>query len=65
MLTVLCVISDMPPTLLTALSTRDHSCTIKVKVLRLWDSMNLSTIEVMSVDMVLADKKVRLLSVYN
>ena len=65
MLTVLCVISDMPPTLLTALSTRDDSCTIKVKVLRLWDSMNLSTNEVMSVDMVLADKKVRLLSVYN
>ena len=59
-------LTDMSPTLLSALSTRNESCTIKVKVLRLWDSINLSTNEVISVDTILADKKVQLLlAVYN
>jgi hypothetical protein len=57
--------TGMKPTLLSALSTENESWTIKVKVLRLWDSINLSTNEVISADMILADKKVRLLSVYN
>ena len=57
--------TDMPPTLLSELSTRDESRTVKVKVLRIWDSLNLSTNEVITVDMILADKKVHLLRVYN
>ena len=55
----------MSPTLLSALSTRDESWTVKVKVLRIWDSLNLSTNEVITVDMILADKKVDLLRVDN
>ncbi|KAM0851234.1 hypothetical protein ACQ4PT_052565 [Festuca glaucescens] len=50
----------MKPTLLSALSRGNESWTIKVKVLRLWDSINLSTNEVISADMILADKKVTL-----
>jgi hypothetical protein len=53
----------MAPTLLCALSTRGDPPTIKVKVLRIWDSINLSTNEVISVDMILTDKKVWLLSI--
>jgi hypothetical protein len=53
----------MAPTLLSALSTRGDPPTIKVKVLRIWDSVNLSTNEVISVDMILTDKKVWLLSI--
>ena len=55
----------MAPILLSALSTRNEAWTIKVKVLRIWDSINLSTNEVISVDMILADKKVWLLSLYD
>jgi hypothetical protein len=54
----------MAPTLLSALSTRGDPPTIKVKVLRIWDSVNLSTNEIISVDMILTDKKVCLLSIY-
>ena len=55
----------MAPTLLSALSTKNGAGTIKVKVLRLWDSLNLSTNELISADMILADKKVQFLMMYN
>ena len=57
----------MAPTLLSALTTKTESCTIKVKVLRLWDATNLSTNEHISTDMILSDKKVQSLdiSIYN
>ena len=55
----------MAPTLLSALSTKNGAWTIKVKVLRLWDSLNLSTNELISADMILADKKVQFLMMYN
>jgi hypothetical protein len=61
----LLALTGMKPSLLSALSTGNESCAIKVKVLRLWDSINLSTNEVISADMILADKKVNLLSLYN
>jgi hypothetical protein len=56
--------SDMAPTLLSALSTRNEAWTIKVKVLRIWDSINLSNNEVISVDMILAEKKVWILPLF-
>jgi hypothetical protein len=57
---------NMAPTLLNALSARAEGCTIKVKVLRLWDAINLSTNEHISTDMILSDKKVYLfhISIY-
>jgi hypothetical protein len=48
----------MAPTLLNALTTRTQAWTIKVKVLRIWDAINLLTNEHISTDMVLLDKKV-------
>ena len=49
---------SMAPTLLNALTTVTEAWTIKVKVLRLWDAINLSTNEHISTDMILIDKKV-------
>ena len=45
---------------LNALSTKQQSCSIKVKVMRLWESINTKTDELMSMDMVLMDDKVYL-----
>jgi len=35
-----------------------QTCNIKVKVIRLWDSINPSTDELISIDMILMDEKV-------
>ena len=53
----------MAYTPLNALTTRNETWTIKVKVLRLWDEINLSTNELISIDMILLDKKVQVLHI--
>ncbi|TVT97486.1 hypothetical protein EJB05_57267 [Eragrostis curvula] len=42
---------------LNELTTKVQSCSIKVKVIRLWDSINNKTEELMSLDMILMDEK--------
>jgi hypothetical protein len=43
---------------LSALTTGVQTCTIKVKVIRLWESINNKTDELMSLDMIFIDEKV-------
>jgi hypothetical protein len=43
---------------LSALTTGVQTCTIKVKVIRLWESINNKTGELMSLDMIFIDEKV-------
>jgi hypothetical protein len=43
---------------LSALTTEVQACTIKVKLIRMWDSINNKTDELMSLDMILMDEKV-------
>jgi hypothetical protein len=45
---------------LSALTTEVQRCTIKVKLIRMWDSINNKTDELMSLDMILMDEKVNL-----
>ena len=40
------------------LTTSGQTCNIKVKVIRLWDSINPSTEELITIDMILMDEKV-------
>jgi hypothetical protein len=44
--------------LLSDLSTKQQTCAVKVKVMRLWESINNRTGELMSLDMILMDEKV-------
>jgi hypothetical protein len=44
--------------LLSDLSTKQQTCTVKVKVMRLWKSINNRTGELMSLDMILMDENV-------
>jgi hypothetical protein len=44
--------------LLSDLSTKQQTWTVKVKVMRLWESINNRTRELMSLDMILMDEKV-------
>jgi hypothetical protein len=44
--------------LLSDLSTKQQTCTVKVKVMRLSESINNRTGELMSLDMILMDQKV-------
>ena len=43
---------------ISELTTSGQTCKIKVKVIRLWDSINPSTDELISIDMILMDEKV-------
>ena len=43
---------------LIELTTSEETCNIKVKVIRLWDSINPSTDELISIDMILMDEQV-------
>jgi hypothetical protein len=43
---------------LRELSTSGQTWTIKVKVIRMWDSINPSTDELISIDMILMDEQV-------
>jgi hypothetical protein len=43
---------------LSELTTRGHTWNIKVKVMRLWDSVNSATDELLSLDMILMDEQV-------
>ncbi|TVU32647.1 hypothetical protein EJB05_24388 [Eragrostis curvula] len=45
---------------LSELTTKGQSCSIKVKVIRLWDSINNKTEELMGLDMILMDEKMSL-----
>jgi hypothetical protein len=45
---------------LSALTTEAQVCTIKVKLIRMWESINNKTDELMSLDMILMDEKVNL-----
>jgi hypothetical protein len=45
---------------LSALTTEGQGCTIKVKLIRMWDSSNNKTDKLMSLDMILMDKNVNL-----
>ncbi|TVU04305.1 hypothetical protein EJB05_50121 [Eragrostis curvula] len=47
---------------LSELTPKGPPCTIKVKVIRLWDSINNRTDELMSLDMILLDEKGDVLS---
>ncbi|KAF0910072.1 hypothetical protein E2562_001308, partial [Oryza meyeriana var. granulata] len=42
---------------LSELTTRGQTCNIKVKVMRMWDSINLATDELLSLDMILMDEQ--------
>jgi hypothetical protein len=53
----------MTYTLLSDLSTKQQSWCIKVKVMRLWESINNRTEELMSLDMILIDEKANLFSI--
>jgi hypothetical protein len=44
--------------LLSDLLTKHQNWTVKVKVMRLWESINNKTRELMSLDMILMDEKV-------
>jgi hypothetical protein len=57
----------MAYTPLSDLSTKQQTLSVKVKVMRLWESFNNRTDELMSLDMVLMDEKVNLIciSLYN
>jgi hypothetical protein len=57
----------MAYTPLSDLSTKQQTWSVKVKVMRLWESFNNRTDELMSLDMVLMDEKVNLIciSLYN
>jgi hypothetical protein len=57
----------MAYTPLSDLSTKQQTWSVKVKVMRLWESFNNRTEELMSLDMVLMDEKVNLIciSLYN
>jgi hypothetical protein len=48
----------MTDILLSDLSTKQQTWTVKVKVMRLWKSINNRNGELMSLDMILMDKKV-------
>jgi hypothetical protein len=45
---------------LSALTTQAQVCTIKVKLIRMWEYINNKTDELMSLDMNLMDEKVNL-----
>jgi hypothetical protein len=45
---------------LSALTTKVQVCTLKVKLIRMWKSINNKTDELMSLDMILMDEKVNL-----
>jgi hypothetical protein len=45
---------------LSALTTEVQVCTIKVKLIRMWESINNKTYELMRLDMILMDEKVNL-----
>jgi hypothetical protein len=47
--------------LLSDLSTKQQASNVKVKVMRLWESINNKTEELMSLDMILMDEKVHLI----
>ena len=53
----------MAPTPLNSSTTGNETWTIKVKVLRLWDPINLLTNELISTDVILLDKKVQVLHI--
>jgi hypothetical protein len=54
----------MTYTLFSDLSTKQQTWRVKVKVIRLWESINNRTEELMSLDMILMDEKVYFLLVY-
>jgi hypothetical protein len=54
----------MTYTFLSDLSTKQQSWCVKVKVMRLWESINNTTGELMSFDMILMDEKVNLFSIF-
>jgi hypothetical protein len=58
-----CGVLVMTYTLLSDLSTKQQSWCIKVKVMRLWESINNRTEELMSLDMILIDEKANLFSI--
>jgi hypothetical protein len=45
---------------LSALTTEVQVCTLKVKLIKMWKSINNKTDELMSLDMILMDEKVNL-----
>ena len=47
---------------LSDLTTKIQGWSIKVKVIRLWESINNKTEDLMSLDMILMDEKVKLIS---
>jgi hypothetical protein len=49
--------------LLSDLSTKQQASNVKVKVMRLWESINNKTEELMSLDMILMDEKVNLICI--
>jgi hypothetical protein len=55
----------MTYTLLNDLSTKQQSWCVKIKVMRLWESINNRTEELMSLDMILMDEKVNLFSIFD
>jgi hypothetical protein len=54
----------MTYTLFSDLSAKQQTWRVKVKVIRLWESINNRTEELMSLDMILMDEKVYFLLVY-
>jgi hypothetical protein len=54
----------MTYTLFSDLSPKQQTWRVKVKVIRLWESINNRTEELMSLDMILMDEKVYFLLVY-
>jgi hypothetical protein len=51
-------VSTMRYSLLSDLWTKQQTWSVKVKIMRLWGSINNRTDELMSLDMILMDKKV-------
>jgi hypothetical protein len=59
-----CGVLAMTHTLLSDLSIKQQSWCVKVKIMRLWESINNRTHELMNLDMVLMDEKVDLFSIF-
>jgi hypothetical protein len=59
-----CGVLAMTYTLLSGLSIKQQSWCVKVKVMRLWQSINNRTQQLMGLDMVLMDEKVNLFSIF-
>jgi hypothetical protein len=51
-------VSTMRYSLLSDLSIKQQTWSVKVKIMRLWESINIKTDELMSLDMILMDKNI-------